>query len=118
MGYIVFSTITIGGFLFSYNFTEFSGPVECDFDAVDASAKSEALTLISGVTSVETCYDALPKIMNLINPNNDDMLDRCEDATFLNTLGNTKEYSMKYSHHVPHSFYKRRFEQIFNPLYE
>jgi len=42
-GYIVFTAITLGGFIFGYNFLEFTGPTECDFDAVDSSAKSEAL---------------------------------------------------------------------------
>lgn len=43
MGYAVFTTITLGGFIFGYLFMEFTGPADCDFDAVDSSAKSEAL---------------------------------------------------------------------------
>lgn len=117
-GYMVFTVITGGAFVFGYNFLDFTHPVNCDFNAVDSSAKNEALGLIATVNSLEKCYEVLPKIMNLINPNNNDMMDRCEDATFLNAIGNTKEYSMKYSHHVPHSWYKRRCDQLFNPLYE
>ena len=56
--------------------------------------------------------------MTLFDANKNGNMDRCEDATFLNMLGNTEEYAKKYSHNVPHAAAKRRCDQIFNPLYE
>ena len=42
-GYMVFTVITGGAFVFGYNFLDFTHPVNCDFNAVDSSAKNEAL---------------------------------------------------------------------------
>ncbi len=52
------------------------------------------------MNSLETCKQFLPQLFNLIDLNGNGLLDRCEDANLLNILGNTEEYSKKYSHRV------------------
>lgn len=109
--------ITLGGFVFGFSYTTYLNEIECDLDLLDATTKKEVVDIFSGIMSLEECYAEVPKGMIKLDLNNNGMLDRCEDATLLHALGNTKEYALTYSHHVPHSWAHRRCDQFFNPLY-
>ena len=57
------------------------------------------------------------KALKKFDVNNNGILDRCEDAIGLNTLGFSEEYALKYSHNLAVSAAKARCDQVFNPLF-
>jgi hypothetical protein len=53
----------------------------------------------------------------MFDTNGNGLLERCEDAHLLNFLGNTEEYSKKYSHRVFSNQVDMRCEQLFNHFF-
>ena len=69
-------------------------------------------------STLEDCYENLPKAFEIMDLNGNGVLERCEDATFLhNIMGNTKEYAKKYSHRVWKNQSKMRCDQLFNRFF-
>lgn len=113
----MFTTITLGGYIFGFNYLNFADPIECDFELLDAAGISEIQGYFGQISTVETCYEFLPKILAIVDIDNNRWIDRCDSARFLHSAGNTIEYSLKYSHNLPFSMIDRRCDQLFNPLY-
>lgn len=67
---------------------------------------------------VDQCYEYLPPILTILDVNKDNFIDRCEDAQFLiHVMGNNDAYSINYGGTLPLGSYKKRCDQIFNPLF-
>lgn len=109
-GYVVFTAITVGGYIFGLSLLRFNDEFTCDFDAVSDELKAEIGAVFATMDSVEKCYEVLPAAMLKLDVNKNGIIDRCEDATMLNYFGNTEEYAKKYSHSAPLSAAARRCE--------
>lgn len=115
--YITFSAITVGGYWFGLNFMKWTDPTDCGLDDLSSTLKSELRSVLMNLKTPQDCYDKMPALMRKIDFNKNNILDRCEDATILFSVGNSKEYALTYSHYVDHALVKRRCDQVFNPLY-
>lgn len=117
-GYLTFTMITGGGFYFMYNYLKWNDDIDCKLDDLSESVKAQVRSVMLANKTPQDCYDNLPAILKLLDFNKNGVLDRCEDASILYSVGNTKAYSIMYSHHVQHSLVNNRCDQVFNPIYE
>lgn len=98
--YVVLTAIMVGGYIFTYNFATFTAPLAaCDLENVD---KSKYAPIKNGFENLSNgnyteCLTQLQQWFTIIDLNNDQTIDRCEDAQFLFGVGNTEEYSINYS---------------------
>lgn len=111
--------VTIGAYLFGIRGNKLIEEPECGITSaqLDISVRQSIVDAFANVVSVQSCYANLPGIMKLVDLNNNDVLDRCEDALLLEISGQSVSYAESYSHHVAHLSYKKRCDQLFNPLY-
>lgn len=118
MSFVLFTEIGFGGHLFAMEFMKWNDDIVCDFDIFDNATIDDMKEIGAKITSLENCYKYMPSVMNLIDHNKNDWIDRCEDANILKHLmGNTEEYARKYSHSLPKIASIERCDQLFNPLY-
>jgi hypothetical protein len=91
VSYLLFSGITIGGYWFGLQFMKWSDPTEelCQLGKVSSTVKNNILSVFGSVKTLEQCYEKVPALMASIDFNKNGILDRCEDATLLYSLGNT-----------------------------
>lgn len=119
MGYMLFSVIAFGGHYFGMQHMNYLDTIECDLNLYDDATKQEMLGYFTKFTSKEACYENILSLMALIDVNKNKIVDRCEDANFMQVLdpNNTDEYVIKFSHTQPLSTWKQRCDTLFNPLW-
>lgn len=66
------------------------------------------------MATLEGCYDNIHDLFVLGDLNKDGHWERCEDAHFLWTMGNSKEYAVKYSHRLLEPLLEDRCKQLLN----
>ena len=102
--HVVFYAITLGGFIFAFVYSNFTEPAlescEPTWESMDPDDAKKAIGLISRITSVEKCYELIPEFYDLWDQDKDGFWSRCDDSNFLQYIGNTKEYALKYSHRL------------------
>lgn len=116
---VVFSAITLGAYIFGFSFLQYTDVVDCSTQpAIDDATFAQIFAYFQKVTTdLETCYENMPSLMHLLDHNQNGVIDRCEDYQLLKYLGNTDEYSMKYSRTVPTAYHATRCNQLHNPLF-
>lgn len=93
--------MTVGGFAFVWGFAYITDPDKCDtFEHMSEFTRNEIKELSEKVYNLETCNQYMPQIFDLADLNGDGQLERCEDAAISYSLGNTQDYSRKYSHRL------------------
>lgn len=119
MGMAVFTSITLGGYVFGFNFLHYTDTIDCSTQAaIDDVTFGEIFGYFQKVRiDLETCYENMPALMHLLDHNQNGVIDRCEDYQLLKYLGNTEDYSMKYSRTVPTAAFATRCNQLHNPLF-
>ena len=115
--YVLWMAIPMGAYIFAFVWSSITEPAECDFDAMSASDRQAAVDLLQTINGLEKCKEVLPQVFDLIDVNKNGLLERCEDANFLHILGNSEEYSKKYSHRVWKNQSDLRCEQLFNRFF-
>jgi hypothetical protein len=97
--YFVLTAIMVGGYIFLFQYASYGGPVaDCDVTAVNPSKYQpikDALGDLSSGTYAE-CITTMQSWFKIVDLNDDQYLDRCEDAKFLYGFGNTEEYALTY----------------------
>lgn len=97
-GYTVISAISLGAYIFAWNFLDIrngGADLQCEVKVRDYSAFSSAA---AGITDYASCIEAMPAVMAAIDLNGDGMLDRCEDVNLqVNIGGSTLQYATKFA---------------------
>lgn len=97
LGWFVLSAISIGGQIFSMQFLTFDDGFTCEIQNVSASHYDAAFATRSSMTDRESCYEKIPEIFKILDLNGDGIIEKCEDATFMATVGEDLEYALKFS---------------------
>jgi len=103
MGLAVFTTITLGAYIFGAEFLVYKDELDCSTNVIPEDVMEEIGELFFGKVTqgIENCYENIHDLMGLLDHNKNGFVDRCEDYQLLKFLGNTEEYSMKYSRTFP-----------------
>lgn len=118
MGMAVFTSITLGAYIFGFNFMVYDDVIDCSTNIIPQDVMLEIGEEFGKVTSgIEHCYENMQTLMGLLDHNKNGFVDRCEDYQLLEFLGNTPEYSMKYSRTFPIAGWATRCNQLYNPLF-
>lgn len=98
-GYFVMSVIAIGGYMFMFNFTSFDDDFasHCEIENKTFDDYAGAFPTILSMTSYADCMTKIDTVFTFFDDNGDGYVDRCEDANFQHAVGETKEYSIKFS---------------------
>jgi len=114
--YFLYSVIAFGGLEYGFYFLKWNDDFECDFNVADGAAKDEARDLILSIKTYEQCLTVLPQVNKKMDFNGDGRVSRCDSAILLRHLGNTEEYSKKYSFRPAYST-EVECRNFFDPLY-
>lgn len=80
-GYLVFTTITIGGFAFGLaNMSYMDELPACDLNSIDSATMDEVGGFFAKILTIESCYENLPEVFNRLDYNNNGLIERCEEA--------------------------------------
>lgn len=100
-GMFVLGVLNVGSYVFFYEFnnlnTDGGFGTDCDLDAESASTYAGVPAIVAQITSLETCLAQIQNLFNIIDVNHNNLIERCEDATFQFNMGSTKAYALKYS---------------------
>ena len=94
----VFDSMAFGSYIFGWEFLNLSEDnLECDVESADLSVYNEAFEIAASMNSRSSCLENIQKIFDIMDLNHDNLLSRCEDATFQHAAGSTPEYAKKFS---------------------
>lgn len=88
------------GAYFTYYFAKFYPVSEnCDVDKFESSKYSNLESLITKIPdgTYTECLATVKTIFEKIDLNNDQFIDRCEDAKFLYAINDKRDYAMNYA---------------------
>jgi len=97
-GQWVLGMISIGAWIFFFSFIGFDDDFDCEF--VDGITQSRYLPLFAEVVKMKDYDDCMAGgavFFPLLDINGDGFVTRCEDAQFQYLMGETREFSMKFS---------------------
>lgn len=101
IGLIVFTTISVGSFVFAYQFLDLTNggeDFECDVKEASAGAYSALDGLFGLMVDKKSCLENMDKVYDIIDLNGDNYYSRCEDAKFQYAYGGSSvSYSKKFS---------------------
>lgn len=70
---------------------------EVQTDKFPKSHYDPAFATRSSMTDRASCYEKIPEIFKILDLNNDGIIEKCEDATFMAAVGEPVEYALKFS---------------------
>jgi len=122
----VLSIIGIGGWLFANRFLVYPDPEDCSFQGIlDNNNRYDNLPeRVASLTtsSYSQCLKTISAIFYQLDVNNDELVDKCEQAKALRVLGNTDDYSRNFSGYYSKSRVKALCKNIvldaFDDIYE
>lgn len=108
-GWFVLSVISLGGFIFMIIYTPLDDDFDCEFeDGIDFNSYAGAFPFITSMTSYDDCMTKIDQVFPFFDDNKDGFISRCEDAQFQYTMGETREFAIKFSS----PFTKESFRKI------
>lgn len=97
-GIFVLNAISLGGFIFMMSYTSLDDEFDCEIkDGVDFNSYAGAYPYINSMTDLADCMTKIDSVFPFMDRNNDGFISRCEDATFMYVIGETREFAMKFS---------------------
>jgi len=94
----VFDSMAFGSYIFGFEFLNLSEDnLECDLESADLTIYNDAFAIGDLIVDKKSCLENIQKIFDIMDLNNDNILSRCEDATFQYAAGSTPEYAKKFS---------------------
>lgn len=78
--------------------SEFNDEFQCDLDGdLKRDHYSTAFPFIIEMTDYKSCMENIDDVFGVFDDNKDGYVSRCEDAQFQYSLGETKEFALKFS---------------------
>lgn len=112
--YVVIGMIAVGGNLFGNYFMGYDDNFECAVDEFVADDYKDFYDLAKTMKDRASCAKVIQQIFDIEDINNDNYVERCEDAKFQHAMGSIPYYAKKFS-----SAYTRdSFNQICNENFE
>jgi len=97
-GYFVLSAISYGGYIFMMDHTGFDDDFTCEFESgVTQANYAGAFPILLSMKNYDDCMTKIDQVFPFFDDNNDGFISRCEDAQFQYTMGESKEFAMKFS---------------------
>lgn len=97
-GEFVLSVVSWGGYIFMLGFMGFDDEFDCEFvDGIDQSHYLPLFAEVVKMNNYDDCMAGGAAFFPLLDLNGDGFVTRCEDAQFQFLMGETREYSMKFS---------------------
>jgi len=95
---MVLGVISLGGLIFHMIYANYNDDWTCELDPnVTLDRYAPAFQYIVPMNSYTTCMENIDNVFPYFDDNGDGFIDRCEDAQWQHTLGDDKDFAIKFS---------------------